>query len=117
MAEQVGPKAFARRIRDTLPQLSEDLPEVPLLVHRVLRKAADGQLKVRWESDQLGDIRDTIERGNRQTQLTITAAGLIVAGMLAGGLLATPLALNPLWLTAWISGTGVLLLGWVLTRR
>ncbi len=117
MAEQVGPKAFARRIRDTLPQLSEDLPEVPLLVHRVLRKAADGQLKVRWESDQLDDIRNTIERGNRQTQLTITAAGLIVAGVLAGGLLATPLALDPLWLTAWISGTGVLLLGWVLTRR
>ena len=31
MAEQVGPRAFARRVRDILPQLSEDLPEVPLL--------------------------------------------------------------------------------------
>ena len=37
MSEQVGPKAFLRRVKETLPQISEDLPEVPLLAHRVLR--------------------------------------------------------------------------------
>ncbi|HOP18352.1 MAG TPA: ubiquinone biosynthesis regulatory protein kinase UbiB, partial [Gammaproteobacteria bacterium] len=50
MSEQVGPRAFIRRVRETLPQISEDLPEVPLLVHRVLRKAVDGDLKIQWQS-------------------------------------------------------------------
>ena len=60
MSEQVGPRAFLRRVKDTLPQISEDLPEVPLLAHRVLRKAVDGELEIQWKSEQLEQIRDEI---------------------------------------------------------
>jgi ubiquinone biosynthesis protein len=116
MSEQVGPKAFVRRVRDTLPQLSEDLPEVPLLVHRVLRKAADGELTLRWQSRQLDEVRASIERGNRHSQVAILAGTLIIGGILAGALLATPLAINPWWLLGGLSGTGLALFAWVLSR-
>lgn len=110
MSEQVGPKAFARRVRDSLPQLSEDLPEVPLLAHRVLRKAVDGELSIRWESKQLDEIRDEIRGGNARRQLGIVGGSLLIAGILAGSLFGDRLGLDPLWLTGSISGLGGLLL-------
>jgi ubiquinone biosynthesis protein len=116
MAAQVGPEAFARRIRDTLPQLSEDLPEVPLLVHRVLRKAADGELTVNWQSKEFDNIRIAIERGNQHTQIAILGGTLIIAGILGAGLLADPLAISPWWMLGGISGTGLALTGWALSR-
>jgi ubiquinone biosynthesis protein len=116
MAEQVGPNAFARRLRDTLPQLSEDLPEVPLLVHRLLRKAVDGELTVNWKSTELDDIRVSIERGNRHTNLTILGGVLVLGGILGAGTLAAPLGMNPFWILGGFSGTGLVLIAWVLSR-
>jgi ubiquinone biosynthesis protein len=116
MSDQVGPKAFARRVKETLPQLSEDLPEVPLLVHRVLRKAVDGDLKVHWESAQLDEVRAEIAAGNRRTQTSILGAALLVGGVLAGPLLGEHVDIDPLWLTGGISGLGLLALFWVQLR-
>ena len=116
MSQQVGPKAFARRVKETLPQLSEDLPEVPLLAHRVLRKAADGELEIKWKSEQLDRIREEIRTGNQRTQTTIAGASLVIAGVLTAGLIDTQIGFNPLWLSAGLSGFGVLLLAWSVTR-
>jgi len=116
MSEQVGPKAFLRRLRDTLPQLSEDLPEVPLLAHRVLRKAVDGDLQIQWQSSQLDEIRDEIRAGNRRTQTTLAGGSLIVGGVLAAGLLVPSAEFNPLWLGAGMGGGGLVLLLWTLVR-
>ncbi len=114
MSEQVGPKAFVRRVKETLPQLSEDLPEVPLLAHRALRKAVDGELKLRWESDQLEDIRDEIRDGNQRTRVGIVGSGLLIGGVLAAGLLGERIAVDPLWLAGGISGAGALFVAWSL---
>ena len=116
MSQQVGPKAFARRVKETLPQLSEDLPEVPLLAHRVLRKAADGELEIKWKSEQLDRIREEIRTGNQRTQTTIAGASLVIAGVLTAGLIDTQIGFNPLWLSAGLGGTGLLLLAWSVTR-
>ena len=116
MSEQVGPKAFVRRVKETLPQLSEDLPEVPLLAHRVLRKAAEGKLEIKWKSDQLDEIRKEIRIGNRRTQTTITGATLVITGVLTAGLLTSEIGFNPLWLSAGLSGLGLLLRAWSVTR-
>ena len=112
MSEQVGPKAFLRRVKDTLPQLSEDLPELPLLAHRVLRKAVDGRLEVKWNSPQLDDLREQIDAGNRRTQWSIFGAALLIGGVLAGALLGERLAVDPLWLSGAISAAGLLMLAW-----
>jgi ubiquinone biosynthesis protein len=117
MAEQVGPKAFLRRVKETLPQLSEDLPEVPLLVHRVLRKAVDGELKIQWQSEQLEQIRAEIRSGSQRTQASLGGAGLTLAGVLVVGLVEpVVLGFSPLWLGAGLGGTGLLLLAWGIGR-
>jgi len=116
MSEQVGPRAFLRRVKDTLPQISEDLPEVPLLAHRVLRKAVDGELEIQWKSEQLEQIRDEIRTGNQRTQLSLAGATLTLGGILAAGLLEASIDINPLWLGGGLAGGGLLLLAWAVTR-
>ena len=116
MSEQVGPKAFLRRVKDTLPQISEDLPEVPLLAHRVLRKAVDGELEIQWKSEQLEQIRDEIRTGNQRTQLSLAGATLTLGGILAAGLLEASIDINPLWLGGGLAAGGLLLLAWAVTR-
>ncbi len=116
MSEQVGPRAFLRRVKDTLPQISEDLPEVPLLAHRVLRKAVDGELEIQWKSEQLEQIRDEIRTGNQRTQLSLAGATLTLGGILAAGLLEASIDINPLWLGGGLAAGGLLLLAWAVTR-
>ncbi len=90
MAEQVGPRAFARRVKDSLPQLSEELPEVPHLAYRVLKKAAEGELEVRWKSKELERIRKQLREGQQHTQRSIAGGSLLLGGLLLN-LGATPL--------------------------
>ena len=116
MAQQVGPRAFVRRVKESLPQISEDLPELPLLAHRALRKAVDGSLTVQWQSAQLEQIRDEIRGGNQRTQASLAGATLTLSGVLAAGLLDTTIGFNPLWLAGGLGGVGLLLLAWALTR-
>ncbi len=117
MAEQVGGPAFVRRVRENLPQFAEDLPEVPLLAHRVLRKASAGTLKLQWQSEQLEQIRAEIRAGNARTQASLTGASLALAGVLVIGLVEPRvLGFNPLWLGGGLGGAGLLLLAWGMVR-
>jgi len=116
VSEQVGPKAFVRRVKETLPQMSEDLPELPLLAHRVLRKAANGELEVQWKSGQLEQIRDEIRSGNQRTQTSLAGAALALGGILSAGLLDATIGFNPLWLAGLLGGSGLLLLAWSVGR-
>jgi ubiquinone biosynthesis protein len=116
MSQQVGPEAFLRRLKDTLPQLSEDLPEVPLLAHRVLRMAVDGELQIQWQSAQLEQIHEEIRSGNKRTQTSLAGGTLMLAGVLSAGLLDAAIGFNPLWLAAGLSGIGLLLLAWAVSR-
>lgn len=49
LKKQVGIKAFFGRIRDQLPLLSEQLPQLPSLVYEVLRETKHQQEKIRFE--------------------------------------------------------------------
>ncbi len=118
MAQQVGPRAFARRVRETLPQLSEELPEVPHLAYRVLRKAADGELEIRWKSGELKALREQLHRDGQRTRHSIAGAGLLLGGLLLN-LSATPLLPlvgNPV-LVLGMSGAGLALLARALLAR
>jgi len=80
MAEQVGPKAFARRVKESLPQLSEELPQLPHLTYRVLKKAADGELEIHWKSDELEAIKEQISEGNQRGRKAVAGGALLVTG-------------------------------------
>jgi ubiquinone biosynthesis protein len=48
LKRQVGVRAFFRRIRDNLPLLSEQLPEMPTLIYEVLKESKHQQEKLRF---------------------------------------------------------------------
>ena len=94
--EQVGPKAFARRVKQNLPIMSETLPDLPLLVHKVFKDAAEGNLEINWKSEELNQLRNDVKRNHRQTLSAITGGSLLVSASLlytlGGTLLATSIA-------------------------
>ncbi len=116
--DQVGPLAFLRRVKDALPQISEDLPEVPRLAYQTLRQLHDGKLTVDWQSAQLTELQDSLRDAGNATRRTIAGAALTVSGVLLVGL---PVVHLPEDLAQWGGGgaaaVGLLLLLSGLLRR
>ena len=94
IAEQVGPKAFFRRMRKNLPTVSEQLPELPALAYKVLKDAEQGLLKVEWQSGQLEQIQTEIRDSNRRTLGTVSGSALLIVAAVAAGLPPAGVALS-----------------------
>jgi ubiquinone biosynthesis protein len=82
MRERVGPQAFVRRVRESLPELSEVLPAMPQLAFRALGDAVDGRLRVRWESEVLDGLRRDLRSHNRRSVAAAAGGSLVVSGTL-----------------------------------
>lgn len=108
LREQVGPKAFIHRMKESVPQLSEELPEIPHLVYKVFKDASDGKLAIDWKSESLDNIHQEIRRGNQRTRYSIVGAGLLVSGILSSSIpvaiLAPPITLA---VAGAMAGTGI----------
>ncbi len=86
MSEQVGPRAFANRLKQNIPQWGEKLPELPSLIHDVLHQAKNGTLEIHSNSDQLRQIRREIRRANHRTFFAIIGSALLISAALLLGL-------------------------------
>lgn len=119
MARQVGPQAFLRRVKEALPQISEELPQLPHLTYRVLRKAADGELEIAWRSDELTRLRVEMQEGQRRNRESIAGVGMLIAGIMLAGMPAdmVPEPLSTLTLGSSLACLGLGLIGWALLRR
>lgn len=104
--KQVGPRAFARRVKENLPVMSEQLPEIPLLAYRVLKDASEGRLKVNYHSEQLEEIHTVLKKQHQQTLSVITGSSLLITGGVIYGLGAGSTAL---FLASGSGGLGLLL--------
>jgi ubiquinone biosynthesis protein len=82
MEEQVGPKAFARKLRKNLPTIAEYAADVPILLHQALRDATEGRLEVEWKSAELEQLRDELQAGRRRTVAAISGAAMLISGAL-----------------------------------
>ena len=82
MKEQVGPKAFARKLKKNIPQITEHAADMPLLAHRVLRDAADGRLELNWKSEEIGQLRREMKEGNRNTIAAVSGGSMLISGAL-----------------------------------
>jgi ubiquinone biosynthesis protein len=82
MADQVGPKAFARKLRKNLPTITEHAADMPILLHKVLRDASEGRLEVNWKSEELAELREELKENNRTTVSTITGGAMLISGTL-----------------------------------
>jgi ubiquinone biosynthesis protein len=97
MREQVGPRALAQALRRELPTVLPLLPELPGLVHELLRRQRDGQLVIRTGSDNAEQLAHDLQRRTRQRDGLMLGGGLLLGAIvlflasevLALGVLAT----------------------------
>ena len=97
MREQVGPRALVRALRRELPTVLPLLPELPGLVHELLRRQRDGQLVIRTGSDDAEQLARDLQSRTRQRDGLMLGGGLLLGAIvlflgseiLALGVLAT----------------------------
>lgn len=97
MREQVGPRALVRALRRELPTVLPLLPELPGLVHELLRRQRDGQLVIRTGSDDAEQLARDLQYRTRQRDGLMLGGGLLLGAIvlflgsqiLALGVLAT----------------------------
>lgn len=120
MKEQLGWKKALRQITRDAPRWSEQLPELPGLVHDVLQQIRTGHTHSEEQRRQFEELRREMHSGNRRTLLAITGAALILSGAIIMGLDGyTPAMLAGVPLATWLlGGIGVLLaLGALFSRE
>jgi len=86
MSEQLGARALLRNLKESVPDLSESLPEIPLLAHKLLEQATTGKLRLEWTSAELRRLRGEINRANRRTVNAIVGTGLLLGAAIIYGL-------------------------------
>ncbi|HEB95369.1 MAG TPA: ubiquinone biosynthesis regulatory protein kinase UbiB [Sedimenticola thiotaurini] len=82
MREQVGPRAFARKLKKNLPQMSEHAADMPLLLYKVLHDTAEGKLTLNWHSSELRRLRLQLAQQHQRMTGTTSGAAMLVSGSL-----------------------------------
>lgn len=119
--EQVGPKAFINRIKDTLPLISETAPELPLVLGEVVRQARTGRLVTQSESQDVRELRRELHESARRQRNTTAGSALLVTAALIPGIPA--LAVSTAWglpIMSWVlgvAGGGLLISAWFGGKR
>jgi ubiquinone biosynthesis protein len=86
MSEQVGMRALFQNVRQEAPRWAERLPQVPVLLYDVLRRAEQGELKVAVNPTEWEELRATLRRGQQRLYLAITGAALVISAAILLGL-------------------------------
>ncbi len=92
MTDRIGGRAMLEDIRGQLPELRDTLRELPHLLRSIAEQSASGDLRVRFESPELKELRVAMARGERQ-RFVLALAG---AGLLGG--IALLVSGAPAWL-------------------
>jgi ubiquinone biosynthesis protein len=102
-SEQVGARAFAGRLRRSLPEWSERLPDIPELLHRALQQGVRGRLRLQWESRELEKLRKQLRQSNQRTLAAILGSAFLISAALIYGLDGyTPAMVGGAPLLSWI---------------
>jgi ubiquinone biosynthesis protein len=102
MTDRLGGKAVLDDIRDQLPELRETLRELPHWLRAIAEQSASGDLRVRFDSPELRELRESMARQQRQRFVLAAAAAAFVGGIV---LLTTG---QPAWLGWGALGASVL---------
>lgn len=105
MAEQVGPKAMAGKIKQQLPYWADQLPELPELIYDNLKM---GRNLAKTHNKLLDRYLKHQQKAHKSNYLLITSAILVICGTILLNQDAT------LWASYGSIGTGLILwvLGW-----
>ncbi len=77
--ERIGPKATIKKAVKSLPELAEQLPEIPALVYRVLDDTANGRLQIKTDDRELKALRKQLKSNKRQTIVAILAGAAMIS--------------------------------------
>jgi ubiquinone biosynthesis protein len=96
--EQVGFRAFLRRTKESLPLVSETLPELPIKAHKLVDDALQGRLELKWRSDELENLHQSMRRNHRRIIHAIAGGSMLLSGSIL--LTFTPVVLSAAGATA-----------------
>lgn len=116
IAQQIGPKALIRHLRENAPLWVERLPKLPNLVFEVLEQAKKGELHYKLDDVQLKLIKDEIRGTNQRQYVAITGSGMIISASVIAALDGyAKVMFGPLPLLSWFLasfGIAMLVAGW-----
>lgn len=104
MAEQLGPRALIRELKQQAPRWGETLPALPGLVYEVLRSARTGNLKVGLRAGEMEVLQEELRRSNQRSVLAVLGSALLLAFVLVVGLNKPEPILWGLPALAWVLG-------------
>lgn len=114
MQQQVGPKAFARKLKTNLPKMTEYAADMPILLHKVLNDAAEGKLELIIKSAELSKLRKETKENHRNMVSTISGGAMLIAGSML--LTLGPSILLPANITVTVGGALSALGGLILVQ-
>lgn len=84
LKKQVGVKAFFKRIRNNLPLLSEQLPELPTLIYEVLKETKHQQEKLRFKQESENNQAAEIQKRESKIKVEyfLSGAGIVLLGVI-----------------------------------
>lgn len=85
LQDQVGFNALLQRLIRIAPGLSEQIPEIPPLLYKLLKDTTQGKLKVEWQSKQLEQIKLNQHRQQRRIITVLSSGFTLLAGVLLHG--------------------------------
>jgi len=112
MDEQAGIRSLFLGAKNNLPKFIEQIPHMPVMINEVIKQVHDQQLNVKWESQQLEQIRKEIKEANRRTTLSISGGALLITAVLSSTpLLPVASILSPLSWGIALMGLFLLIIG------
>jgi ubiquinone biosynthesis protein len=121
MSEQIGQRAFVKKLKTNLPAIAEHLPDLPIKLHKIVEEAASGHLEIQWKSEELIKLRKEIKQNHQNTTSIISGAALLLSGTLLAvfgpGTAIPSTAVNLIGGGMGIVGGLVVIRGWLATFR
>ena len=83
MSEQLGLRSLAKSVQSNAPQWAEILPEIPGLLHKVLRSIEQGTIQNQMDTiKSIEGLRKDLRRSNKQNFRVIVGASFIVSAVI-----------------------------------
>jgi len=86
MADQIGPRALFRHLKENVPLWAEQLPKIPGILFDVLEQAKEGKISVELKATQMGELRSEIRKANHRTFAATIGGALIVSASVIAAL-------------------------------
>jgi len=79
LSEQLGMRALLTGLKKNLPFIAEHLPDLPQLAFRALDRIANDELRVELRSQQIDELKQEIQRGNRRSIRAVIGGSFVIS--------------------------------------